>query len=278
MNDITIEWQGQVVEVTATLVIGSGGVDSVTGYSVDNTDVKNPIVNAVPLSGTEGGSPVTGNIEISDSAKINFTNSAGQNARLYSSTGSLFLDSNIIFIGKASTFQFFKFTPLGDGLSSTIDYSSFTTGGLISDRKIYAQRSYVDDTKNIGKTFENLTATGAINIDVSLYDSIKLHLTGNTTLTFINTPTGTSTKAINMVVTTENGTETLGLSSATNYYYAGEFDAAIRNVFAINFSSYTTSGLEVDVFINETTNEPPNDKVLLINDKVTNINGKTITI
>jgi len=106
----------------------------------------------------------------------------------------------------------------------------------------------------VNNTFENLTATGAINIDVSLYDSIKLHLTGNTTLTFINTPTGTKTKAINMVVTTENGTETLGLSSATNYYYAGEFDAAIRNKFAIDFSSYTTTGLEVDVFINETTN------------------------
>ena len=249
MNDITIEWQGQVVEVTATLAI-CGGVNSVTGYSVDNTDVNNPVVNAVSLSGTEVGNPVTGDIEISQSAKINFTNAA----RLYSIGGSLFLDSNIIYIGKASGFKFLKFTPLGDGLSSTTDYSSFTTGIPIVDRKIYTQRSYVDDTKNIGKTFENLTATGAIDIDVSLYDSIKLHLTGNTTLTFINTPTGTKTKAINMVVTTENGTETLGLSSATNYYYAGEFDAAIRNKFAIDFSSYTTSGLEVDVFINETTN------------------------
>jgi len=253
MNDITIEWQGQVVEVTATLAIG-GGVESVTGYSVDNTDVKNPVVNAVPLAGTEVGNPVTGDIDISEGAKINLTSSTGQNARLYSSGGALFLDSNIIFIGKLSTFQFLKFTPSADGLSSTTDYSSFTTGGSASDRKIYAQRSYVDDTKNIGRTFENLTATGALNIDVSLYDSIKLHLTGNTTLTFINTPTGTKTKAINMVVTTENGTETLGLSSATNYYYAGEFDAAIRNKFAIDFSSYTTTGLEVDVFINETTN------------------------
>jgi hypothetical protein len=106
----------------------------------------------------------------------------------------------------------------------------------------------------VNNTFENLTATGAIDIDVSLYDSIKLHLTGNTTITFINTPAIGKTKAINMVVTTENGTETLGLSSATNYYYAGEFYAAIRNKFAIDFSSYTTTGLEVDVFINETTN------------------------
>jgi len=255
MNDITIEWQGQVVEVTATLVIGGGGgVESVTGYSVDNTDVKNPVVNAVPLAGTEVGSPVTDDIEISETKGINFTSLNGQNARLYNTVGSLYLDSNNIYIGKTSTFKFIKLNSLFFGLSSTTDYSSYTTGNPSEDRKIYAQRSYVDDTKNIGTTFENLTATGAINIDVSLYDSIKLHLTGNTTLTFINTPTGTKTKAINMVVTTENGTETLGLSSATNYYYAGEFDAAIRNKFAIDFSSYTTTGLEVDVFINETTN------------------------
>ena len=234
MNDITIEWQGQVVEVTATLVIGGGGVDF------------------VPLSGTEVGSPITGDIEISETIGINFTSSTNQNSKLSNIAGLFVIDTESFIIGKLSTGLVVSFNPLA-GLSSTTDYSSFTTGSPIEDRKIFSQRSYVDDTKNIGKTFENLTATGAINIDVSLYDSIKLHLTGNTTLTFINTPTGTKTKAINMVVTTENDTETLGLSSATNYYYAGEFDAAIRNKFAIDFSSYT-SGLEVDVFINETTN------------------------
>ena len=252
MNDITIEWQGQVVEVTATLVIG-GGVDSVTGYSVDNTDVNNPVVNAVSLAGTEGGSPVTGNIEISETIEINFTNFMGLNAKLYNDGGRFFIDCGLISIGNGTN-KVLTFNPEGPGLEIGTDYSSYTTGFPIEDRKIYVQRSYVDDTKNIGKTFENLTATGAINIDVSLYDSIKLHLTGNTTLTFINPPTDEDTKAINMVVTTENGTETLGLSSATNYYYAGEFDAAIRNKFAIDFSSYTTTGLEVDVFINETTN------------------------
>lgn len=75
MNDITIEWQGQVVEVTATLAIG-GGVESVTGYSVDNTDVNNPVVNAVPLSGTEGGSPVTGDIEFESGVFIKTTDNS----------------------------------------------------------------------------------------------------------------------------------------------------------------------------------------------------------
>lgn len=42
----------------------SGGVTSVTGSSVDNTDQQNPIINAIPLTGTEEGSPVTGPIEI----------------------------------------------------------------------------------------------------------------------------------------------------------------------------------------------------------------------
>src|SRR5690606_8447071 len=41
---------------------GSGTVTSVTGDSVDNTDPNNPVVNAIPLSGTEVGSPVTGGI------------------------------------------------------------------------------------------------------------------------------------------------------------------------------------------------------------------------
>ena len=43
---------------------GGGAVNSVTGDSVDNTDPANPIVNAIPLGGTEVGSPVTGDIEL----------------------------------------------------------------------------------------------------------------------------------------------------------------------------------------------------------------------
>jgi len=244
MNDITIEWQGQVVEVTATLAIG-GGVESVTGYSVDNTDVKNPVVNAVPLAGTEVGNPVTGDIEFESGVFIKTTDNSfidlSDVIRIEPENGGgITINSNELTID--------NYNSNSEGIRGVIYYGANYTDNA------YVQKKYVDDTKNIGKTFENLTATGAIDIDVSLYDSIKLHLTGNTTLTFINTPTGTKTKAINMVVTTENGTETLGLSSATNYYYAGEFDASIRNKFAIDFSSYTTTGLEVDVFINETTN------------------------
>jgi len=43
-----------------------GGVASVTGYSVDNTDPLNPIVKAIPIAGTDAAEPVTGDIELED--------------------------------------------------------------------------------------------------------------------------------------------------------------------------------------------------------------------
>lgn len=43
---------------------GGGGVESVTGDSVDNTDPNNPVVNAIPLTGTAESAPLTGVIEV----------------------------------------------------------------------------------------------------------------------------------------------------------------------------------------------------------------------
>jgi hypothetical protein len=45
-------------------------VETVTGDSVDNTDPANPVVNAIPLSGTTVGNPVTGDIELNNNVKI----------------------------------------------------------------------------------------------------------------------------------------------------------------------------------------------------------------
>jgi len=109
--------------------------------------------------------------------------------------------------------------------------------------------AYKDELQQ--KTYENLITTGIINIDVSLYSSIKLHLTGNTVINFINTPTDQETKAITMAVTTADGTQSLGLPSANNYHYSGNFQADERNKFAMEFAHYNASGLEVDVFINQ---------------------------
>jgi hypothetical protein len=42
-----------------------GSIISVTGDSVDNTDPANPIINAVPLSGTTPGNEITGDLDFS---------------------------------------------------------------------------------------------------------------------------------------------------------------------------------------------------------------------
>ena len=127
------------------------------------------------------------------------------------------------------------------------------TNVVASDIKLLVDQSEefatVDELQQ--KTYENIIATGTINIDVSLYSSIKLHLTGNTVINFINPPTDEETKAITMAVTTADGTQSLGLPSANNYHYSGNFQADERNKFAMEFAHYNASGLEVDVFINQ---------------------------
>ena len=67
---------------------GGGSVQSVTGDSVDNTDTLNPIINAIPLSGTTVGNPVSGNIEIVG---------AGADLRIFSMGDSDILQNNIVF-------------------------------------------------------------------------------------------------------------------------------------------------------------------------------------
>lgn len=61
-------FQGEFVDGTIYSfyfdIKGSGGIKSVTGDSVDNTDPVNPVIKAIPLSGTTEGNPVTGDIEI----------------------------------------------------------------------------------------------------------------------------------------------------------------------------------------------------------------------
>src|SRR5690606_33808320 len=56
-------------ELIGGVAVATGG-QSVAGDSVDNTDPLNPVVNAIPLTGTEVGSPVTGDIEMGDAIRI----------------------------------------------------------------------------------------------------------------------------------------------------------------------------------------------------------------
>ena len=102
--------------------------------------------------------------------------------------------------------------------------------------------------KNIGIATENLTVTGTFNIDFSANDSMRLNLTGNTTLALTNTPASNETKVINLAITTTGGTETLTLPGTWNVY--GTFDASVRNKISIEVANFT-SGVEVDCFINQ---------------------------
>lgn len=97
-------------------------------------------------------------------------------------------------------------------------------------------------------TIENTAATGTVNLDLSTFDSAKLNLTGDTTLTVSNTPPTGKTKVISIVITTATGVETLTLPVSWNKF--GNYDPSVRNKLTIEFSNFTTSGLEVDCFIN----------------------------
>jgi hypothetical protein len=60
---------------------GGGGVASVTGYSVDNTDPANPIVKAIPIAGTDAAEPVTGDIEVNDGVAF-YSEDGSRNTRV----------------------------------------------------------------------------------------------------------------------------------------------------------------------------------------------------
>lgn len=61
---------GRINEGWQEVISGGSAVETVTGDSVDNTDPANPIVNAIPLSGTTVGNPIIGNIEIASGIKF----------------------------------------------------------------------------------------------------------------------------------------------------------------------------------------------------------------
>jgi hypothetical protein len=68
-SGVTVTHEGNRAIVTISGGGGGGGIETVTGDSVDNTDPLNPVVNAIPLAGTVSGSPVTGDIELSNAPR-----------------------------------------------------------------------------------------------------------------------------------------------------------------------------------------------------------------
>jgi len=140
--------------------------------------------------------------------------------------------------------------------TSTIGGVNYVEGNIITRffhsgswrSKLYNVVEVTPENKNVGVASENLSVTGTFNVDVSANDSMRLNLTGNTTLALINTPASGETKVVNLAITTDNGTETLTLPASWNVY--GTFDASVRNKITLDISNFT-SGLEVDCFINQ---------------------------
>ena len=101
----------------------------------------------------------------------------------------------------------------------------------VSDRNAIAEAldGLITDTSDF--LFENLTTTGSQDIDWSLYGTWNLVLTGITTLTESNLPTGTATKTITLYVT---GDFALTLPAGW-VVKSGVYDGTVDNQIVVEF-------------------------------------------
>ena len=122
---------------------------SVTGDSVDNTDPLNPVVNAIPLSGTEVGSPVTGDIEFNILGKI------FQGLTTFQTEGDSFNSLGLrAIIGGVEKF-------MGINEFAEVQFTSY------EDFENYSSLTFRSNGLNI---FSQLPA-GQLNFDVSILDT-----------------------------------------------------------------------------------------------------------
>ena len=180
---------------------------SVTGDSVNNTDPLNPVVNAIPLSGTTVGNPVTGDIELNNNVKIILNDVSGdigfiqgrndgeieigQDAYgvLISADTGLIVDhgvrtNNITNSNVSGGMSLLDIN--GVGLTGVSYYGANYTDNT------YVQKKYVDDKYNVSGTTNYISKfTGSNSIGNSqIYDngtnvgigttspSYKLHVSG----------------------------------------------------------------------------------------------------
>ena len=99
------------------------------------------------------------------------------------------------------------------------------------------------------KALENTSVTGTFNLNLALFNTYEITLTGNTTFTVSNTPSVGKTLVVTLGVESTAG-ETLTLPVGWNIY--GDYVASgARNKLTIEFINTTTGGLVVDCFINQ---------------------------
>ena len=98
---------------------------------------------------------------------------------------------------------------------------------------------------------EDLSFSGAFEVDIRTFSSYRLNLTGNSSISlFLGSllPINTS-KVINLIVTSDTQTETFGILASFNQY--GTYDPAVRNMVTISITKDASGNLEHDVFINQ---------------------------
>lgn len=183
-----------------------GTVETVTGDSVDNTDPLNPVVNAIPLSGTEVGSPVTGDIEFKgDGADLSlfFYDESGYRKSILLNTSGFGFFNWIDYLADPLNSTYIIIDPVTKGIYSNTYY------GANYDDNTYVQKKYVDD--NLATLTEEqikgkkLTASvsGTYNIDLNAASDFHLTMTADTAFTFTNTPTGTQVRRCKLRLTGE---------------------------------------------------------------------------
>jgi len=97
----------------------------------------------------------------------------------------------------------------------------------------------------------DLSFSGTFDVDVRTFSSYRLNLTGNSNIFFLfgsSLPNSTS-KVINLIVTSDTQTETFGIPSNFNQY--GTYDPTVRNMLTISITKDASGNLEHDVFINQ---------------------------
>jgi hypothetical protein len=153
------------------------GIESLTGDSVDNTDPLNPIINAIPLTGTTVGNPVTGDIEFQSAISRKITSLTGGYIE-FVDDGTMNINkdggSNVNITG----IDIAGFTNLDFGIRG---FQDFTPN--ITDLD-YPQKIYVDT-----HTQRTTATTGTVNIDSGKRDLVLIHEAGATTTLNLNLPT-----------------------------------------------------------------------------------------
>ena len=241
----------------------SSVVESVTGYSVDNTDPLNPVVNAIPLIGTEVGSPVTGDVKFQNDTKLILNDVGGDIGFIQGRSDGIIeirSDAYPVLISGDAGLNVTKIIQVeggiqGVGTGNELRITGNNTGrGLIGvqyyganyDNNTYVQKKYVDD-KVSGTTNYISKFTGSNSIGNSqIYDNGTNLGVGTTSPSYKLDVSGTGrfTDDLNIVAVTPrlkltDGNSTFLLSTNTSGEGIIKTEGTSKNIRFFNNSGET---------------------------------------